>query len=358
MRFALSIAAGVLLAGLAQADIITLKDGRVIEGDVIEQDSVHVKVKVKFGAITLDRDKIESIEEKLTPEQEYADRLKKLDAKNVSQQLDLAEWADSKKLEDEAIRHFMAAFDLDDTSQRAIHGMEKKDWHLVEGKWQDPDTYYAGKGWVRFEGKWTHPLEYGWRLSQQIRQKMDERVKTAKARVTKARNAKEKAKSAAASASHTIADRTRRKEAAEQDLPDAERDVKDAERSRASAERSSERARTYYNAELAKQRQGQPNAADSASASLAEANRVFALADFELKNAEQRVSDLEKTISSAANAIEGAEAALAKAEEAEKAAAEEEAEAAGVAQQAEEDAESARDAEEKARKDWDRVKPK
>lgn len=154
-------------APLVSADEVTLKDGRVVEGEVTQEDEKVVKLKMKKGTLTLDRKDIVGIVKKPTPDQEYAQRKAKLPAKDAKASLELATWCATKKLEAEAIAHFIEAHTLDATLKAAADELEKRDYHLVDGKWQDPDTYYAGKGWLKLNGQWYHPVEHAWRTAEQ-----------------------------------------------------------------------------------------------------------------------------------------------------------------------------------------------
>lgn len=159
---------GCLLACalLASADEITLKDGRVVEGEITQEDEKVVKLKLKKGAMTLDRKDIVGIVRKPTADQEYAQRKAKLPPKDAKASLELATWCASRKLEAEAIAHFIEAHGLDATLSAAAEELVKRDYHLVEGVWQNPDTYYAGLGWLKLNSTWYHPLEHAWRVCE------------------------------------------------------------------------------------------------------------------------------------------------------------------------------------------------
>lgn len=353
----LTLAALLALSSAAAADIITLKDGRVIEGDVIADDGKTVKVKVRFGALTFDRDQILSIEEKPTPEQEYEERLKQLDEKDVRAQFEIGQWAESVKLEKEAVRHFIAAAKMDPGFQAALEELASRDWHLLDGEWVDADTWYPTRGWVRFEGRWTHPLEYSWRLSQQIRKKMEERLASAKAQVLRSRQARERAEAAGASARRTIETKGEQRSEVEQEIPGAEASVRAAERSKDRAERAVERAQWTWDQERQRLQRGEPNAAGQADIDLREAKRVFAQASFDLLQAERRLTDLEKLSASLAGAIEAARDAESRASEDAAAASEQEKTTAAGLQELEQQVEAAQAGELKARTEWEKAKP-
>lgn len=357
MARAFTLAAVLTLSTAAVADIITLRDGRVIEGDVIADDGKTVKVKVRFGALTFDREQILSIEEKPTPEQEYEERLKTLDEKDARAQFEIGQWAESVKLEKEAVRHFIAAAKLDPGFQAAVEELGSRDWHLLDGEWVDADTWYPARGWVRFEGRWTHPLEYSWRLSQQIRKKMEDRLASANGQVLRSRQARERAEAAGEAARRTIEARGAQRAEVEQELPGAEASVRAAERSRDRAERAVERAQWTYDQERLRQQRGEANALGQADIDLREAKRAFALASFDLTQAERRLTDLEKLSASLAAAVEAARDAASRAAEEAAAAAEQEKTAAAGIQELEQQVEASRAEELKARLEWEKAKP-
>ncbi len=352
-----TVLALLLSAGAAFADLITMKDGRVIEGDVVSDDGKVVKVKMRMGTLTLEKDQIASIEEKLTPEQEYEERLKKLDAASAKENFELGEWAESVRLEKLAVKHYIAAAKIDPEFKAAVEELASRDWHLVDGEWQDADTYYPSRGWVRFEGRWTHPLEYSWRLSQQIRKKLEERLASAKAAATRAHNAGEKAIAAGESAQRSIAAKSAARRDTEAAIPDAEAAAKSAARAADRAERAVERAQWTYDQERLRQQRGEPNALGQADIDLREAKQAFALAEFERTNADARVTELTRRAASLSAAIEAAEEAVVKSEKDAAAAAEEEKEALAGLQEAEQQAEAARGAEAKAKAEWEKAKP-
>ncbi|MCW8129001.1 MAG: DUF1570 domain-containing protein [Planctomycetota bacterium] len=61
MRKALFAALLCLAAARAHADTITLKDGTVVEGAIVEENDVSIVVKLKFGKVTYKRDEIKEI---------------------------------------------------------------------------------------------------------------------------------------------------------------------------------------------------------------------------------------------------------------------------------------------------------
>jgi hypothetical protein len=166
MRHPFGIALLLAAAATASADVVTMKDGRVLEGNVLEDDGKVIKLKMKKGAMTLDHKDIESIVEKPTPEEEYAERVKKLDAGSAAAQLELGRWAGGKELSEEALRHLLEAYRLDPALEGVAAELEKLDYHLVDGVWAPPDVYYPTIGYIKFDGRWCSPAEHAYRMAQ------------------------------------------------------------------------------------------------------------------------------------------------------------------------------------------------
>lgn len=59
----------LFLFAISQADIIRLKDGGEIEGEITEEAPESIRVKTKIGHINVSRERIESIEKKEIPEE-------------------------------------------------------------------------------------------------------------------------------------------------------------------------------------------------------------------------------------------------------------------------------------------------
>ena len=113
-----------LLVGICvgQTMIVTLKDGRKIIGEVTKtEDGYLVKRKLGSGtaSVPVRKDEVASIKEMVTPEQEYKARLKKVDAKNPRDRLDLAKWALGKNMLAIARTECDEALKLDPEFERA-----------------------------------------------------------------------------------------------------------------------------------------------------------------------------------------------------------------------------------------------
>ncbi|MBI2923321.1 MAG: hypothetical protein HYY18_19870 [Planctomycetes bacterium] len=76
----------------AAADKVTLKDGRVYEGAVVEENDKSVKIRTARATLTFPRDQVASIERTSSPLQERESRLEALDPKEPVKYVETAEW--------------------------------------------------------------------------------------------------------------------------------------------------------------------------------------------------------------------------------------------------------------------------
>ncbi|GEM_PF-3031960 len=126
MNAFLRVSAVLLVAGAslasARADRIHLKDGRVLEGEVVEEKEDRVRVKMRLGAVWIDRDEIERIEKTPSPREIYRNRRGALDPGDAEGWLDLADFCLAHDFRDEAERCLEAACradpDLDEARER------------------------------------------------------------------------------------------------------------------------------------------------------------------------------------------------------------------------------------------------
>ncbi len=96
----------LLVPAIACADILYLKDGRKLEGEILSQTATEVKIKVQFGRsraeMTIARKDIEKIELGALPDEEFRKRLETLDPADLAAHQALLEWCKQKKLLDQA----------------------------------------------------------------------------------------------------------------------------------------------------------------------------------------------------------------------------------------------------------------
>ena len=117
----LFLACGALVAAacLGETKRITLRDGRVLIGQVVEKTKATVKVKVKLGVLTFPLEEVRSIEDVFDPKDAYAKKLAKLDKTSASAQLSMGQWAMDQGLLKESRGHLQAALKLEPDNERA-----------------------------------------------------------------------------------------------------------------------------------------------------------------------------------------------------------------------------------------------
>lgn len=162
----LSAFALALGAPLAWADVVTLTNGRKIEGITSTESRQPGKVIVEVGAgtITLDAKEVSSVEKGRTALHDYYDRVEKAKGSNRAQDwVDLAQWSRENKLfrfvrplADRAI-----ALEPDNEGARRLAGFRR-----VGDKWMTEDEEMQAKGMVKSaEGAWITKAE------QELREK-------------------------------------------------------------------------------------------------------------------------------------------------------------------------------------------
>ncbi len=168
MRIPAVAAALLLLGAAAAADEVRTRDGRVIEGKVLQDDAAGVKIRLRFGGeITVARADVASVERKDLPEDAVAKKRSALAAADVEGRWALALEAKELKvrrayeeLVDEVLRL--------DPSHAAAN--EARGNVLYDGKWLKPAdrdrlaaakerTEKAKQGLVEHQGRWVTPEE-------------------------------------------------------------------------------------------------------------------------------------------------------------------------------------------------------
>ncbi|HLX64495.1 MAG TPA: hypothetical protein VKX17_24695 [Planctomycetota bacterium] len=121
LRFALVLTA--LLSFVLRADIITLSDGRVVEGDIVSENAAEIVVKASGVKTTIKREEIQSIEKKKSPGavmREKSDALSKgSDKENKDAWLALAVEASKVGARDESQKAYLRVLQLDADNSEA-----------------------------------------------------------------------------------------------------------------------------------------------------------------------------------------------------------------------------------------------
>lgn len=91
-----------LLAPFARGDLIYLRNGRMVEGEVVEHTATRVALRLPGGKITFPTDQVARVEKRQTYRQEFGERLRGIDVTDPAQLDQLALWASRHGLGDEA----------------------------------------------------------------------------------------------------------------------------------------------------------------------------------------------------------------------------------------------------------------
>jgi len=159
-RALLLLAACLLLALPATADVILLKDGRRFEGTVKKETKTEVVFTTDFGDMTFKASEVSRIERGQTKRQEFDARYKS--AKTADELYELGVWAEENKLKSQARRAMRKAREKDPNHEGASRWLGltkyKGQWlteeELVEAKAREEVAEMRKRGLVQQEGRW------------------------------------------------------------------------------------------------------------------------------------------------------------------------------------------------------------
>ena len=144
----------------ARADELLLKNGRVVEGHIIEETTEHYVVRTRFGKKRIKRSDVAQVTRGPTRREVFEKRFE--EAASADAFVELAAWAEGQELKKEARRALLEAVRLDPVHEAAQTRLGRV---LHEGRWVTPaekerllrDKEAAAMeaaGLVRREGRW------------------------------------------------------------------------------------------------------------------------------------------------------------------------------------------------------------
>jgi hypothetical protein len=148
--------AGALGASAAGADVVILKGGGRIEGEIVEQRADSVVIDVSAGRVTLPRTRIERMVVGRSALAEYRARAARLAAGDLAGWLALANWASENDLTTQsrsAYEHVLAVDPGNVAARQALGHV------FAGGRWMTADESFRARGYVQFEGSWLRPEE-------------------------------------------------------------------------------------------------------------------------------------------------------------------------------------------------------
>lgn len=150
-----------------RADVVHLKSGGKVEGQIVSRDAKTLVVRTKVGSVTIDAKDVARVEAKDTPLDELARRRKALAPKDAGGRVDLAAFAKENGLAKERadLLKEALAIDADHAGANAALGREK-----VDGKWvsaaeraalskEKDSAARRAQGLVQHDGRWVTPEE-------------------------------------------------------------------------------------------------------------------------------------------------------------------------------------------------------
>ncbi len=174
-------------SALARADVVTLKDGRKVEGAIVERSSLAVIVRQKLGEVRLEQAQIADITEQDDPWDQLQRLRVELGGGTADERYRLAAFAAEQGFEDEARRAYLAVLrvDPDHPGARAALGFVK-----LEGRWITRADKARADGLVEHRGQFVTPEEKA-RLEAEARAEADKKKAAREAAVTDARAKRE-----------------------------------------------------------------------------------------------------------------------------------------------------------------------
>lgn len=156
----------LLLCAPAWSDVVHLKDGRKVEGTVVEQTDQKVVVQTKFGVNEFKASDVARVEKKATPEEEFKARREAADG-DAAKLYELYLWAKAQGLKSEPSRVLRDVIKVDPEHENArkLLGYEKYEgeWltekELEKRKAEAERKDKEAKGLVLYKGEWIEPAE-------------------------------------------------------------------------------------------------------------------------------------------------------------------------------------------------------
>ncbi len=140
----------LLLAAGASADEVLLVDGGKIVGKATRVGD-EVVVTTPHGETRVKADAVKSITVGRTVWDDYADKLKALDAKDAAAQVALGDWCKEHGLGVESQTHWKKALAVDPDQADA---RKRLGFIRYDDKWLTVDDYYKARGFVKVDGEW------------------------------------------------------------------------------------------------------------------------------------------------------------------------------------------------------------
>ena len=141
---------------LAAADVIELKNGGHIEGQIVSETADRVVVDVPAGQVTIPRNRIAHLRAGASALAEYRQRAARLRAGDAAGWLALADWARDAGLSTQARDAYEHVLQVEPASPAAHQALGHV---FTAGRWMSEGESYRSRGYIPFEGGWVRPEE-------------------------------------------------------------------------------------------------------------------------------------------------------------------------------------------------------
>lgn len=141
------------LTATAFGDIVYLKNGGSLEGDVVQAED-GVIVKLPAGEVRISKEAIVRIELKKSPFAEYNERAAALKDDDADGHSRLGLWAQGIGLKAQAKEQFLKAIAANPNQAQARQALG---YILVNGKWVTEEEEMLARGMVKYDGHWMSP---------------------------------------------------------------------------------------------------------------------------------------------------------------------------------------------------------
>jgi hypothetical protein len=176
----------VLLSAAALADIVILHSGARIEG-IARADGDKIVVEGVHGSTTVPAGSVKQIVRSKTPLAEYREIAEQVDAANIWDQIELADWCRDNNLTDYEKYHLALALALEPEN---LYVRMRLGYVEYRGRWLTKSEEMFERGFVKSKGKWLTPQEYDETLLEEKAQA----ERTAQARAAEEEKRKEERK--------------------------------------------------------------------------------------------------------------------------------------------------------------------
>lgn len=146
----------VTLCTVARGDLVVLKSGGEIRGEVLKSVPGEVVVRTLSGAeIKVSQPAVDSVTKRRLAVEEY-ETLRRQTPDTVEDHWVLAEFCRERTMKTERERHLRRIIALEPDHLLARRGLG---YFKHEGEWTTQDELKQSKGYVKFKGKWVLPQE-------------------------------------------------------------------------------------------------------------------------------------------------------------------------------------------------------